>query len=188
LSIEDKLKWDRRYQNNPIPDRPIDLVVEYAKLAEVGDALDIACGMGRHSKYLASLGFRVDALDISSVALDAIRDFNNITVQEVDFDNYSIDKADFYNLIICTFFLKRELFPEIVKALKRGGIFIYESFVEHPDNEQAPSNSAFLLKEGELRDIFNGELDFIEYREYWSMTMKGNRMRRVSFVGRKSLG
>ncbi len=61
---------------------------------------------------MASLGFRVDALDISSVALDAIRDFNNITVQEVDFDNYSIDKADFYNLIICTFFLKRELFPE----------------------------------------------------------------------------
>jgi hypothetical protein len=31
-------------------------------------------------------------------------------------------------------------------------------------------------------------LDFIEYREYWSMTMKGNRMRRVSFVGRKSIG
>jgi len=110
LSIEDKLKWDRRYQNNPIPDRPIDLVVEYAKLAEVGDALDIACGMGRHSKYLASLGFRVDALDISSVALDAIRDFNNITVQEVDFDNYSIDKADFYNLIYAHFFSRGSCF------------------------------------------------------------------------------
>lgn len=185
MAIEDKIKWDKRYQNNPIPDIPIDLVVEYAPKAKVGRALDIACGMGRHSKYLASLGFRVDALDISSVALDAIRNIENIDVKEVDFDRYSLEKRSYYDLIVCTFFLKRELFPQIVKALKPDGIFIYESFVEHPKNEQAPSNSSYLLKEGELAEIFKNKLEFLYYKEYWSETMKGNRMKRVSFVGKR---
>lgn len=187
MAVEDKIKWNRRYQNNPIPDTPIDLVVEYASKGGIGTALDIACGMGRHSKYLASLGFKVDALDISSVALDAIRDLENISVKEVDFDNYSLERENFYNLIICTFFLKRELFPQIVKALKPDGIFIYESFVEHPDNQQAPSNSLFLLKEGELEEIFKNRLEFLYYREYWSKSIKGNKIKRVSFVGRKSV-
>jgi len=185
LAIEDKIKWDKRYQNNPIPDSPIDLVVEYAPLAKIGRALDIACGMGRHSKYLASLGFEVDALDISSVALEAIKDIKNINIKEVDFDRYSLEKDNYYDLIICTFFLKRELFPQIVRALKPNGIFIYESFVYHEDNQQAPSNSNYLLKEGELENIFKDKLEFIYYSEYWSETMKGNRMKRVSFVGKR---
>ena len=70
MAQEDKERWNKKYQDNKIPDEPIVLVQQYATSARGNQALDIACGMGRHSKYLASLGFNVDALDISSVAIE----------------------------------------------------------------------------------------------------------------------
>ncbi|SFV58703.1 Tellurite resistance protein-related protein [hydrothermal vent metagenome] len=180
----DKEKWNKRYQNNPIPDTPIELITKYSTYAKKGKALDIACGMGRHSKYLASIGFKVDALDISSVAIKTIQNLPNINAKEVDFDNYQLEKER-YELIVCSFFLKRELFPQIVNALKSGGVFIYETFVYHPDNQQVPSSRSYLLESGELEESFRGKLEFIYIDEYWSKTMKGEKMRLASFVGRR---
>ncbi len=108
MAVEDKQKWNKKYQNNPISDKPIKLVTDFAKLATGIKALDVACGMGRHSKYLASIGFDVDALDISSLAIDALQGIPNINPIEVDFDTYTLSKNT-YDLIVCTFFLKREL-------------------------------------------------------------------------------
>jgi len=184
VSKKDREKWNKRYQNNPIPDRPIELITNYTNQAKIGRALDIACGMGRHSKYLASVGFEVDALDISSVAIEEISNIPNIYPKEVDFDSYELPK-DRYELIICTFFLKRELFLPIVDALKEDGVFIYETFVYHPNNQQRPSERSYLLESGELEEVFRDKLDFIYLDEYWSETMKGHKMKKVSLVGRK---
>lgn len=184
MSIEDKKKWNKKYENNPIPDIPIELITNHSIKAQKGRALDIACGMGRHSKYLASIGFDVDALDISSVAIESIQNIPNIYPQEVDFDSYKL-KINYYDLIICTFFLKRELFPQIVDALNDGGVFIYETFVYHPDNQQTPSERSYLLESGELEHIFKDKLEFIHIDEYWNKTMKGYKMKKASFVGKK---
>jgi SAM-dependent methyltransferase len=184
MAQADKEKWNKKYQNNPIPDRPIKLITDFAELAPGKQALDIACGMGRHSKYLTSLGFKVDALDVSSLAIASLQNIPNINAKEVDFDNYTLPK-DQYDLIICTFFLKRELFPQIIEALKMGGILIYETFVYHPDNGQVPSERSYLLEEGELENTFKDNLELIESREYWDETMKGFKMKKASIVGKK---
>ena len=42
-------------------------------LAGGGRALDVACGDGRNALYLAQLGYMVDAIDVSDVAIDALR-------------------------------------------------------------------------------------------------------------------
>ena len=184
MSQQDKQKWNKKYQNNPIPNRPIALVTDHVALATQGKALDIACGMGRHSRYLASLGFSVEALDISSVAVENLQNIPNITAKEVDFDTYRLEK-EAYNLIVCTYFLKRELFPQITEALKVGGVFIYETFLYHPDNQQAPSNRSFLLEAGELEASFSNDLELISLREYWDETMKGNKTMKASLVAIK---
>ena len=49
MAQEDKERWDEKWQNHPMPDAPIKLVSDYASLAPGLQALDIACGMGRHS-------------------------------------------------------------------------------------------------------------------------------------------
>ena len=184
MGVEDKQKWDKKYQNNPAPDQPIKLITDFAKLATGTKALDVACGMGRHSKYLASVGFDVDALDISSIAIDSLQDIPHIHPQEVDFDTYTFPK-DHYDLIVCTFFLKREIFPKIREALKVGGIFIYETFLYHPDNENAPSNRSFLLEEGELEVTFDHEYDIMHLSEYWDADLQGAKTMKAAMVAKK---
>ena len=185
MAIDDKRKWNKRYTHNPIPDTPIDLISKYTELVPVGKALDVACGMGRHSKFLASKGFNVDALDISSIAIESLQKTKNIHASEVDFDTYSL-KKDYYNLIVCSYFLKRELFPQMIQALTKKGVLIYETFVYHPDNEQVPSDKSFLLEDGELESAFKRDLEILFYKEYWDTTMKGAKMKKASLVARKN--
>jgi len=184
MAQEDKTRWDNKYLNNSIPDTPVKLITQYAKHATVDRALDIACGMGRNSKYLASIGFKVDAWDISSVAIDSLKNLPHIYPKEVDLDNAEFP-IETYDLIICTFFLKRELFPQISKALKPGGIFLYETFVYHPENKRNPSNRSYLLEEGELEAAFDHEYDIIHLKEYWEIDMEGEKSLKARMVAKK---
>lgn len=102
MGHEDKERWDEKYLKNPIADKPVELVTHYAKLAPGRRALDIACGMGRHSKYLASIGFEVDAWDISSVAIDSLKGRVHIHHREVDLDTVEFPQ-EAYDLVVCTF-------------------------------------------------------------------------------------
>ena len=54
MSSADKERWDKKYKNNVVPTKVVDVVKQYAKLASGKSALDIACGMGRNAKFLAS--------------------------------------------------------------------------------------------------------------------------------------
>lgn len=105
MAIEDKERWDKKYQNKDGPTKPIKIVKEYASLAKGKNALDIASGMGRHSKYLQRLGFEVDALDISSVAINELKNIPGIHAKEVDFDTFTLP-VNRYELIVCTYFFK----------------------------------------------------------------------------------
>ena len=187
MALEDKEHWDEKYLNNPAPERPVELVTRYAKLASGRRALDIACGMGRHSRYLASIGFEVDAWDISSVAIDSLKGLAHIHPREVDLDTVEFPQ-EAYDLIVCTFFLKRDLFPKITRALKPGDIFLYETFVYHPDNRNAPSNKSFLLEEGELEAAFDHEYDIMHLREYWDVDLKEDKSLKAQMVAKKKSG
>lgn len=184
MALEDKTRWDEKYQNNKIPDTPIQLITEYAKLADGTQALDIACGMGRHSKYLASLGFEVDALDISGVALAQLKGEAHIHPKEVDLDTYTLPKAQ-YDLIVCTYFLERRLFPQMIEALKPGGILLFETFLDHPKNERAPSNPAFMLQKGELESCFGNSCELLHLQAFWDEDYLGYRTMKASMAARK---
>lgn len=70
--VLDEAFWDRRYRSTAAvwSGRPNpQLVVEAADLAP-GTALDAGCGEGADALWLATLGWRVTAVDISTVALD----------------------------------------------------------------------------------------------------------------------
>ena len=187
MALQDKEKWDKKHIESPTPTQPVELVVNYAKFAPGKKALDIACGMGRHARYLAKKGFQVEALDISSTAIEALQGEENITAKEADFDTYELPKNT-YDLIVCTYYLERRLFPQIIDALKDGGIFIYETFLYHPDNDMAPSKRKYLLNEGELETVFDDRLDLMHLGEAWTVTQKGDKMMIGSIVGRKKSG
>lgn len=184
MALEDKERWNEKYQDNPMPDEPIQLISDYARLATGNRALDIACGMGRHSKYLASLGFEVDALDISSVAIDQLQNIPHINAKEVDFDTYTLPKEQ-YDLIVCTYFLERKLFTQMIEALKPNGIILMETFLHNEKNERKASNPAFLLNKGELKENFNALCELIHNPEFWAEDYKGFKTMKTSMVARK---
>jgi len=143
--------------------------------------------MGRHSKYLALEGFEVDALDISSVAIENLKGIKNINAKEVDFDSYTLEKEK-YDLIVCTYFLERKLFPQMIEALKPNGLILIETFLHHSDNERVPSNPAFRLNEGELEARFDDRCEILHIVEFWDKDYLGYKTMKTAMVARKKVG
>ena len=58
-----------------------------------------------------------------------------------------------YNVVVCTYYLQRNLFPQIKEALKRGGMAVVETYnkdyLKYKD-----FNPKYLLKHNELPEIF----------------------------------
>ena len=186
MAVEDRERWDKKYENNhPIPTKIVKVLEEYFTLAEGVDALDIACGMGRNSRFLAKHGFNVDALDISPVALKSLENIAKINAEEVDFDSYRL-KENCYDLIVSTYYLNRTLFPQIKKALRENGVFIFETFMHHPENTKVPSNRSFLLEQGELEKIFSKGYEILYSNEFMGEVNGGDKAMRASIVVRKS--
>jgi len=184
LAVEDKIRWNKKHIDSKIVPEPLELITRYSGLSRGKQALDIACGLGRHSRYLAANGFEVDALDVSDVAIDSLQGIAHINAQEVDFDTYRLIKNR-YDLILCTYFLDRDVFAQMYDALNSDGILIIETFIDHPNNKRNASNKSFLLKEGELQEIFSKQFEIIYIKEYWSEDYLGNKTMKVSFVAKK---
>ena len=190
MAIEDKEKWNKKYKNTPelLASRPqsykLSNIINYAKGL---DALDVACGSGRNSIFLANSGFNVTSVDISEVALDSLNEKNNpkIKTQLVDLDTHKFDENS-YDLIIMTNFLDRKAIPKLVNALKKDGVLFIETYMFHEENEKPPSNPDFLLKEGELKNFFDEkEVEIIEYDEFFNESFELYKMRKQAIAIRK---
>jgi SAM-dependent methyltransferase len=144
---KDREKWDARYRKRLGGTEPSPILAKYWSLASVGKALDIACGNGRNSIFLAEKGFFVDAVDISTLATGRLAGKNpNINVICTDLDSWHIP-PNRYELIINIRFLDRRLFPMIQNGLKPGGILIFESFMDGEKDD-------YCLKRNELLRAF----------------------------------
>lgn len=181
-----RVEWDTRYSTGDhVPERdPSRLLVDFSYILPKGRALDIACGEGRNAIYLARHGYRVDAVDISEVAIKNARttakglDINFIVA---DLENFSIPE-DTYDLIINFYYLQRSLIPEIRKGLKKGGLLVFETYTIEHQAFGHPKNPDFLLKPNELLRLFN-DLHIVYYRE--GATEGEEKKAIASLVGRK---
>ncbi len=149
-------KWNSRYLRNIGSLNPSDILSKYLSFSPKGRALDIACGNGRNSIFLVQKGFKVDAVDISNVALYQLRENDTrINIIHGDLDTWQIPQNR-YQLIINIRFLDRRLFPMIKKGLKPGGVLIFESFID--------KNKDYCLETNELLHAFNS-FQIVYYEE-----------------------
>ena len=67
---ESRDKWNRIYSIRPRETKIAAVLTRHSGLIRSGGvALDIACGQGANSEFLADMGLRVDGWDISPVAI-----------------------------------------------------------------------------------------------------------------------
>ncbi|MGD8541885.1 MAG: methyltransferase domain-containing protein [Desulfobacteraceae bacterium] len=151
----DRARWNAKHRRKTGESAPAAVVRRFWRHAPGGRALDIAAGAGRNARYLAARGFRVDAVDISDVALGGIPDRPpNLRPVCADLACFDIPPAT-YSLIVNVRFLKRRLFPQIIAGLVPGGLLIFESYLAGSGPGYcAPSCRDYLLGPNELLHAF----------------------------------
>ena len=152
-----RVKWNQKYETEQLSDGPSSIVKQFYRLAEGKKALDIASGNGRNALFLANQGFAVDAVDISDAGLNLFAGkHENVRPICADLDNFDIAPEQ-YDLILNIKYLDRRLFPYIREGLKRGGVLIFQTFLDSPDgNTEQPHCRDYLLRENELLRCFLG--------------------------------
>lgn len=163
-------------QNFPLPtaNPPVSAVLpaspwvrRFASLIPAGgQVLDLACGRGRHARLLASLGFKVEAVDRDAEAMETLRDIPGIETRCADLEGgpwpYS---GRLFAGIVVTNYLWRPLLPHLMAALDKGSVLIYETFMLGNERFGQPSNSAFLLRPDELRHVIRQRLELIAFEQ-----------------------
>jgi len=183
--IEDKQRWNDRYLENPMPQTVSPLVEKYIGHANVGQAIDVACGTGRNTHFLADLGFCVDAVDISDIGLKSVKNSATINKIDVDLDKHNLVSNN-YDLIVNMNYLNRRLVSQMKEALKVGGVVIFETFmIAHGDFKMPTTNLDYLLRKNELLHSFIG-LDILYYEERIDTNSSGERVKVASIVAKKS--
>lgn len=96
-ALPDKIDWESFYANgqrNPpfVTDKPDENLVQYFEQGYLkpGHAIDLGCGIGRNAIYLAKMGYRVDAIDLSNTAIGKARSLARQSAVDVNFTVGSI--------------------------------------------------------------------------------------------------
>ena len=177
---DDRIRWDDRYEaRSPFdatsaePPEALAMLDEgmFAQLPTTGLALDIACGVGAQSLWLAERGLQVVALDVSPVAVEltkaaaaAAGRSDAVDARVHDLDAGLPEDVAGVSVIVCQRFRGRSLYPQIADALAPGGVAIVTvlSAVGHdgvPGEFHAPA--------GELVEAFAAsDVDIVAQSEH----------------------
>lgn len=137
---------------NTYADPPSLWLVEHAaQLPQYGRVLDLACGRGRHTRWLAERGFQVLAVDIDADALAGLAGLAGVSTAQHDLESgaWPLGQDMFAGIVVCRY-LHRPLLPAIARALAPGGVLIYETFMQGHELYNSPRRPEFLLASGEL--------------------------------------
>jgi SAM-dependent methyltransferase len=129
-----------------------------------GAVLDVACGAGRHARWLAKLGFEVDAVDRSPELFADPPPGVRLRAADLEGGPWPYAGQRF-DAIVVTNYLHRPLLPVLADSLESGGILVYETFARGHERFGKPSNPDFLLRPGELLEAVQGRLRVLGYED-----------------------
>jgi len=169
-------RWNQKYRENPAAWLEPDPFLAWAfsehiqpRFPRGGSALDLAGGAGRHSIWLAKHGWEVTLIDLSETGVELTRQnagplASHIHLVIDDLTQFRASQIRF-DLVIGFFYLQREIFPELVKALQPGGLLLYKTYTtDQLKLPGGPKDAAHLLAPGELLRLVSG-MSVLHYRE-----------------------
>ena len=169
MSEADRERWDARYARGGGPvQEPNPLLASLAPfLRPVGRALDVACGRGGNALWLAAQGWHVEAVDLSPVALNSLRQTAaerglaaRVETLLADLDTWR-PATKRYDLVVLTWYLDPALWPSLLECVRPGGLLFVRTFSQGTQHILAPER---ILRPGELLVRLAG-WDWIAYRE-----------------------
>jgi 2-polyprenyl-3-methyl-5-hydroxy-6-metoxy-1,4-benzoquinol methylase len=181
-------EWDEIYRKQPLEalgwelGRPRPILVEFVEkeLIKKGKALDICCGAGTNTVYLAEKGFEVTGIDISSKAIDyakkkaqqanvkinfIMQSFVNLSFGNEEFD-FVFDMGCFHHVEIED---RAKFIKGVHRILKNGGSYMLTCF----SYKNGPAWNHFTRKQ--IIDLFSEYFEIKEIRHISSIEGDGYR-------------
>jgi SAM-dependent methyltransferase len=129
---------------------PSDWVRRWLPLAPPGSTvLDVACGAGRHLRWMHEHGHPTVGVDRSADAVAACAAWGEIHSADIEAGPWPFTGRQF-GAVIVTNYLWRPLLPILVGSVAPGGVLIYETFASGNATVGRPARADFLLQPGEL--------------------------------------
>lgn len=190
-------EWDQIYKRYPLEalpwelGRPREVLVELVEkgLIKRGKALDICCGAGTNTVYLAKKGFQVTGIDISSRAVEyakkkaeeanvkirfMVQNFLELPFEDEEFD-FVFDMGCFHHVRVED---RSTFIRGVYRVLKKGGPYLLTCFSymngpgwNHFTKEQIIQLFSNYFKVKKIRHIASVEGDdYIRY--FYSVLME----------------
>lgn len=159
----DRQRWDQRYRGGAYAERSW----PSAYLQQLNDdglipagggrALDVACGRGRNSLFLAAKGYQVDAVDVAPVAIaqgaaSAIGQDLRVNWQICDLAKTKTVPGP-YALVVMFRFVAPQLFPRLLAGLEGNGLLVIEEHLQWSQSQRlvGPESQRFRVAPGEIQ-------------------------------------
>jgi len=145
--------------------------------------LDVATGSGRHARYFAARGHRVEAVDRDPAVLGGLADVPGINSRCADLESgpWPYEGNPFAGVVVVNY-LHRPLIPRLLAALAPNGVLIYETFAAGNERYGRPSNPAYLLQPGELLEVVKGRLRVVAYEDLFVSDPKPAMVQRICAI------
>ncbi|MBR6619053.1 MAG: methyltransferase domain-containing protein [Clostridia bacterium] len=173
--------WEKAFKKDNtflFGSEPNKTIVEFKnEFNKSGSVLDVGCGDGKNSIYLAKQGFNdIDAFDVSETAIEKVKRLCKKHNIEINAGVQSLDEFEFkkqYDLVLSFgvfHFVEKEKWKDfIIKAkenTKPGGIHIIQLF--NDNIEPSPDIAPFavgMAKDGEIKELYQ-DWEVLQYLSY----------------------
>ncbi len=167
-TTSERRRWDAKHSAKEGPGDPTPFLLSSIEHLPPGRCLDLAAGRGGNALFLAAQGSRVDAVDWSFAGLrhaqkEAARRQLMVNLVLADLTKFPLPR-EWYDVVLCFHYLDRNLWGDMVRALKPGGALLLETFTEEHLKTRPDFPREFCLAPGELLRAFP-ELRVAIYRE-----------------------
>src|SRR5690349_19798766 len=196
-------EWSETYDTDQNLTRDLDQKVTREALANlhVDSILEIGCGTGKNTTFLAQVGTRVHAIDFSEGMIEKAKEkvkAGNVRFSVADLTQPWPCEARDYNLIVCNLVLEHIqdlsfIFSQAFRVLDNQGTFLINEL--HPFRQYEGKKARFDRGEGvmeipafvhHISDFLNAaatnELRLVKLNEWWHEQDQGKPPRIVSFV------
>jgi len=196
-------EWSEIYDTNANLTRDLDQQVTRDTLGgqHFDSILELGCGTGKNTAFLAQIGNKVHALDFSQGMIEKAKE--KVTAENVRFELADLTQRwqcedHAYDLITCNLVLEHienldHIFAEAARTLQSNGIFFSNEL--HPFKQYLGTKARFERADQTIEvDVFvhhisdfsnaastNG-LKMVKLHEYWHEADDGKPPRLISFV------
>jgi SAM-dependent methyltransferase len=190
MSKQDREKWNQRYAEDSYrKNNPVDLLADWLPEFTAGKALDVACGAGRNSIFLAQAGYQVDAIDISRQGLYRARQQAQSQGLSINWIEHDLEQAfrfdTDYDLIVVMWYVNLALITRLCGCLAPGGYLLCEEHLVTDQDVIGPANPAYRVAPGALREVISG-LEILLDEESIETNSEDERVASARVVGRKN--